>query len=202
MIFSEEDDNQKEFGESSENIENDIENILAEMQSDPKEFQDIDAILSILLEKGLVFDASELAALVGKFLAKVKNKLGSKSKITKDQVKSVLQTLQTESDFLLMQHALSVGEERDKKQSQKKKQDIKAILRRAIIYEAYKIMSPRQIAGESRVDNLRSNIIMQGLEKALKIENKSLEQVEKQYGKSFIKNVTKGRFGSSKNLER
>jgi hypothetical protein len=181
------------LNKNDQTIEHDIEKILSVIQSDPQEFNDLDAILSILLEQGIVFDLTQLSALIGKFLERSKQRFGAGGKITKEQISSVLHTLQTESNFLLTQHALAVGSPQNLKQSQQRKNNLKEVLKRALIYEAYKIVSPRQIAGETAESNLRSNIVMRGIEKALKIEKKSLIQIEKQYGRKFVKEALKER---------
>jgi hypothetical protein len=191
------DSEKKEFDEKS--VEQEIEIILSEIAKDPEEAHDLDAILAILLDHGIIFDNSDLAALVAKFLSRMQNRSNSKASIDKVKISNILQTLQTDSNFLLVQNALSVQQISGKKQQNTQQKDnLKEPMKRCIIYEAYKIVSPRAIAGETVESNFKNNIIMRGVDKALKIEKKTMEQAEKKYGKNFMKDLENQQKSSSK----
>jgi hypothetical protein len=190
----------KEFDASA--MEQEIADILAEISQNPEDAQDLDSILAILLEQGIVFDISNLSALLAKFLGRMGQRSGSKSNIDKSKISNLLQTLQTESNFLLVQNALAVQGQEKKPMQEKDKNNLKEVLKKCIIYEAYKVVSPRAIAGETAESNFRNNIMMQGVDKALKIEKTTMEQAEKKYGKNFVKDLQQQRQSSSKGMGR
>ncbi len=71
------------------------------------------------------------------------------------------------------------------------KTHIKQVMRRFAVYEVYKLMNPRRIAGETKRQHFMSNIITLGLRKAIKYEGETIEQVKKEYAPSVLKNLEK-----------
>ena len=183
-----------------ENLENEINSLLGEMISDPEASSDIDAIIAILFEQGILMNTKNLSNLIVNILKKTHKKSRSQNKkLTKSELSQMLQNLQSVSNFLLIQYTTLSAETYKKHQKKEKKEqkqqvvrdNLKLILKRAIIYEAYKIVNPRRIAGETLEANFKSNIIMKGVKNALKVERKTYKQAEQTYGKGFIKQALK-----------
>ena len=63
-----------------------------------------------------------------------------------------------------------------------------------IIYEAYKIINPNRIAGETDLENFISNITTRGIEEARKYTSHS-EKYEQELGAGVIANLDKGKLG-------
>ena len=184
-----------------EDLENEVKSLLEEMSSNPEDSLDIDAIVDILFEQGILMNTKDLSNLIVNILKKVRTKSGSQNKkLTKSELSQMLQNLQSVSNFLLLQYTLSTDTHKKQQKEEKKYQEqqqirnnLKLILKRAIIYEAYKIVSPRKIAGETLETNFKSNIIMRGVKNALKVERKTYKQAEQTYGKGFIKQAIKAK---------
>jgi hypothetical protein len=95
---------------------------------------------------------------------------------------------------------LSEAAQKQKKQA---KQQIKNLLKRFIIYEVYKIMNPKRIAGETKVANFINNMIVGGLKRAVKYEGGRKRDLSK-YSPKMIKTLNKyhNKFkGSSRGLQ-
>jgi NTP pyrophosphatase (non-canonical NTP hydrolase) len=73
---------------------------------------------------------------------------------------------------------------------------------RFLIYEIYKMMNPKQIAGETRLDNFINNAILYGVKAAIQHENKhfvqstlsekDLHALDKIDGHSFVQDIQRG----------
>ena len=59
------------------------------------------------------------------------------------------------------------------------KKQLKYVIKQFLIYEAYKILTPRKIAGKTKMDTFIYNLILRGLEKAMKYSNMSEFQIQK-----------------------
>ena len=67
-------------------------------------------------------------------------------------------------------------------------ENLSDIVKRFIIYEIYKILTPRRIAGETNLQNFISNFIIRGEKQAIKYESGS-KKVLKKYSPQFIKKL-------------
>lgn len=71
-------------------------------------------------------------------------------------------------------------------------EDLREIMKRFIIYEIYKLLNPRMIAGETRKENFIKNFILRGERIARKFEGGSKEDLKK-YSPGFLKQLKKKR---------
>ncbi|MGV2431886.1 MAG UNVERIFIED_CONTAM: DUF5394 family protein [Rickettsiaceae bacterium] len=69
----------------------------------------------------------------------------------------------------------NISESKDKNAflDSKSLKHIKDIIKRFAIYEIYKMMNPRRIAGETAKDNFISNVFLYGLKVAMRYEGGS-----------------------------
>jgi len=75
-------------------------------------------------------------------------------------------------------------------------QEEKRTLMRFIIYEAYKVLNPNRLAGETEVENFISNVAIRGMKTACMYAKNNQELrgfVEKIYGPSFLKRLEKNK---------
>ena len=88
-----------------------------------------------------------------------------------------------------------IGTEIDKKDqyinmSDQAKNNFKNLIKNFAIYEIYKVMNPRRIAGETKKDNYKHNMIMGGQKLAGKYEGGKESEISK-YSQGFKDQVTK-----------
>jgi hypothetical protein len=72
--------------------------------------------------------------------------------------------------------------------AKKTKKAIKKILKEFAIYEIYKVMNPRKIAGETKKDNYAHNMMMGGQKRAGKYEGGKESDI-KSYGKDEVRRI-------------
>ena len=103
-------------------------------------------------------------------------------------------------DFLAKALGINIAKEKDKEREEKEEElseEQKKIRHRQIMYEAYKILNPHRIAGETSLENFISNVLTRGIEVARKYEGakyedhftkKELNDLES-YKESFVKKL-------------
>ena len=81
--------------------------------------------------------------------------------------------------------------------------NLRAIIKRFIIYEIYKVVNPHRIAGETRKQTFIHNVILRGMEQAKHFEGGTDAEIET-YGERMIRNLEKKNrsFARTKNLFR
>lgn len=139
---------------------------------------------------------SHLILLVQKYLAK-KNKNSSSVKNTKEKTVDEKVTLElTKFTSDLIKKYQDIDQDIDKNQSEdhnypldkKAKLTIKKLIKEFTIYEIYKVMNPKRIAGETKKDNFAHNMVMGGHKKAGKYEGGKKSDL-KSYGTAEVKNI-------------
>lgn len=65
---------------------------------------------------------------------------------------------------------------------------LKGVMKRFVVYEIYKVMNPKRIAGETKKQNYQKNVKQIGVEKARKYEGGSKSDL-KQYGVAEVKRM-------------
>ena len=181
-----------EYEESLENESNElpkeVQDILDVLESDEEFNKEMEELMAAL-EAGTL----DLTILQSKFLLLIKSVLGrlnkGKSRALEHKLKGneqdILDQLTTLSHFLMMQKTPLVQEATLGVQGPKDKysnltaaaiQSTKQILKRFAVYEVYKIMNPRRIAGETSRDNFVSNFVTGGIKKAMQYEPKEFQK--------------------------
>ena len=96
--------------------------------------------------------------------------------------------------ILFLEKALGITKskkkEKDKEQEEEKEEELseeqKKIRYQQIMYEAYKILNPERIAGETSLENFLSNVITRGIEVAREYDG---AQYEKDFSKKEISDL-------------
>jgi len=195
-----------EYIASIENTENalpkEAQAILESLESDAEFNKEMEELLSSLDSGNL-----DLTILQSKLLLLIKSAIGrldkGKSKILetilKSKEKEILDQLTALSHHMMIQKSQLAKDASGGLENPKDKysnltaagiKNTKDILKRFAVYEIYKIMNPRRIAGETRRDNFVANFITGGIQKAMKYEGASKEEI-KTYSPAMIKNLNK-----------
>lgn len=85
---------------------------------------------------------------------------------------------------------VSIGDLHHVSLSIKAKQELQKAVKRFVVYEIYKVMSPIQIAGETMRQNFVNNATLRGVDKAVEYEG-GMEQALQKYGSHTIKELDK-----------
>lgn len=88
----------------------------------------------------------------------------------------------------------SIGDLHHVSLSIKAKQELQKAVKRFVVYEIYKVMSPIQIAGETMRQNFINNATLRGVDKALEYEG-GKEQALQKYGVNTIRELNKNAKG-------
>ena len=196
----------EEYEESLDNESNalpkEAQEMLEVLESDEEFNKEMEELMSAIAAGTL-----DLTALQSKFLLLIKSTLArlnkSKSKalehILKGNEQDILDQLATLSHYMMMQRTLVVQEATLGVQNPKDKysnltaaaiQSTKQILKRFAVYEIYKVMNPRRIAGETSKDNFIANLVTGGIRKAIKYEPKEFQKAStkeiKQLSKAHV----------------
>ena len=151
--------------EKSKDWQDQIDDILSHIQTDPIKTQSE----LILLVKSILQNHS------GQKLPHL-NEIQLKQLIAKF-TKQIIQKLQ-DPNFGLKDIETEEIDDFEHLTPQSKKQ-LKYVVKQFLIYEIYKILTPRQVAGKTKMDTFIYNLILRGLEKAMKYSNISEFQIHK-----------------------
>jgi len=181
--------------EEDEEISRDLLEFLYVL-SEGAEFQkDLDMIMEKIHEVN--FDLSKIQ---GEVVALIKNSLGKMS--FKDEVKELLKAFEENEGALesaigemaieiMMDRSMGVyaGAKNLKEflESEASKL-LRKTMRRFIVYEIYKMLSPRRIAGKTKLENFIANFILRGEKAARRFEGGSDEDIRR-YGAVLLKKL-------------
>ena len=178
----------------SEKYESEMVEILEELKKDENVGKAIDRIIEEAADLGEM--QSKLILLIKKHLAKRELKTakltGKKIKFNDEEVE---QDISKFTRNLIKRHE---GADRDIDANNsiddkypldaKAKASVKKIIKEFAIYEVYKVMNPRRIAGETKKDNYAHNMMMGGQKRASKYEG-GKESDLKSYGEAEVRRI-------------
>lgn len=188
-LISEEENQDKEYFQDLEQEVLGDQNLQEFMQEIDKD-QDFNAAIEKILAKLNGIDMTMLQAeiiillkrCIKLYRSKGKRKLEEISKSGDDylleqahKISSYLMTKKSTS-ILRANVGLGLNSKSDRYQynlDKKAERDFKDTLRRLATYEVYKIMNPRRLAGETKLENFVNNIITSGIKFAEEYESKS-----------------------------
>jgi hypothetical protein len=156
--------------------------------------QEIEQILACLNEQTM--DLTKLQTQIIILIKKYLGKLPGKLKIKIDE-QIIRENIAEVSGYLMQQHSQIVKEanksllrSKDKLSNitSKSREDTKKLIKNFAIYQVYKFMNPKRIAGETKKENFAHNMIRGGMELASHYEGGSKNDV-KSYSKAFIKKL-------------
>jgi hypothetical protein len=140
---------------------------------------------------------TQIIILIKKYLG---TKKFNKSALGKDvdiDEKLIAANIAEASDYLIQQRLAIIKEtnkslENNKDNYQgitsKSRADFKKIIKNFAVYEIYKVMNPKRIAGETRKENFAHNVIERGLESAKHYAGGTKHEIER-YSPQFVKKL-------------
>ncbi|WPX98902.1 DUF5394 domain-containing protein [Candidatus Megaera polyxenophila] len=178
----------------SEKYESEMVEILEELKKDENVGKAIDRIIEEAADLGEM--QSKLILLIKKHLAKRELKTdkltGKKIKFNDEEVE---QDISKFTRNLIKRYE---GADRDIDANNsiddkypldaRAKASVKKIIKEFAIYEVYKVMNPRRIAGETKKDNYAHNMMMGGQKRASKYEG-GKESDLKSYGEAEVRRI-------------
>lgn len=179
-----------------QNNETEDQEVLNLISSHPELQTKIDQILNNI-ENNLTSIDTEIVSLLGALTEEIDN-LNPVSSIDKLQFSTKMNSLRIY--LMLMRTKLTKVKGLTKNKNPVKEKlleedkkitiQIKKNLEKFMVYEIYKILNPRKIAGETRLDNFINNMITGGLKRASKYEGGKAKDLRK-YSPSLIKKLNK-----------
>ena len=161
--------------------------------------QEIEQILANFNEQTM-----DLTKLQTQIIIFIKRYLGekrfSKSALSNDikiDEKLIAENIAEASEYLIHQRAeiiklankdLSRSKDNYHGISSKSRADFKKIIKNFAVYEIYKVMNPKRIAGETRKENFAHNVIERGLETAKHYAGGTKHEIEK-YSPKFVQKL-------------
>jgi hypothetical protein len=132
------------------------------------------------------------------FEARIKDKEIFKAFIKKhekninDYLKSIsLYLMQTRSQVIRdASRSIEAKEDKYEYLTKESRANLRKVIKRFAVYELYKFINPRRIAGETRRDNFIHNMILGGLKRASRYEGGTKSEI-KSYSPKFIRNLEK-----------
>lgn len=178
----------------SEKYESEMVEILEELKKDENVGKAIDRIIEEAADLGEM--QSKLILLIKKHLAKRELKTdkltGKKIKFNDEEVE---QDISKFTRNLIKRYEgadpdIDANNSIDDKYllDAKAKASVKKIIKEFAIYEVYKVMNPRRIAGETKKDNYAHNMMMGGQKRASKYEG-GKESDLKSYGEAEVRRI-------------
>lgn len=178
----------------SEKYESEMVEILEELKKDENVGKAIDRIIEEAADLGEM--QSKLILLIKKHLAKRELKT---DKLTDKKIKFNDEEIEEDiSKFTRNLIKRYEGTDRDIDANNsiddkypldaKAKASVKKIIKEFAIYEVYKVMNPRRIAGETKKDNYAHNMMMGGQKRASKYEG-GKESDLKSYGEAEVRRI-------------
>ncbi|WP_342278396.1 DUF5394 family protein [Candidatus Tisiphia endosymbiont of Myopa tessellatipennis] len=162
--------------------------------------QEIEQILACLNEQTMDLTKlqTQIILLIKKYLGKLAHKKLGKLGVKIDE-NLVSKNVAEVSNYLMQQHSQLVKEanrglikSKDKLQgiSNQSRLEAKRLVKNFALYQVYKFMNPKRIAGETKEENFAYNMIRGGIDLAKKYEGGSKSDL-KSYSPEFIKKLDK-----------
>jgi hypothetical protein len=176
-------------------IEEEVQEIL-DVLSDSESFDaEIEEILAILNEQttDLTLMQSKIILLIKKYLNKERK---TNIKIEIDE-KLLAQDIAEVSRYLMKKRAieqknpnlkLPPGKDKYYGMTAKSREDFKRVVKNFAVYQIYKVLNPKRIAGETRKENFAYNMIIGGMKRAKHYAGGSKQEIAK-YSPQFIKKL-------------
>ncbi len=159
--------------------------------------QEIEQILACLNEQTM--DLTKLQTQIIILIQKYLGKLNNKKLNLKIDEKLISKNIAEVSSYLMQQHSLLVKEanrglikSKDNLQGISKQSRLEArrLVKNFALYQVYKFMNPKRIAGETKKENFAYNMIKGGMDLAKHYEGGSKGDI-KSYSPEFIKKLNK-----------
>ncbi|WP_425363834.1 DUF5394 family protein [Candidatus Tisiphia endosymbiont of Hybos culiciformis] len=159
--------------------------------------QEIEQILACLNEQTM--DLTKLQTQIIILIQKYLGKLNNKKLNLKIDEKLISKNIAEVSSYLMQQHSLLIKEanqglikSKDNLQGISKQSRLEArrLVKNFALYQVYKFMNPKRIAGETKKENFAYNMIKGGMDLAKQYEGGAKSDL-KSYSPEFIKTLNK-----------
>ncbi|MGC0372118.1 MAG: hypothetical protein DGJ47_000823 [Rickettsiaceae bacterium] len=144
------------------------------------------------LQKSLIKTIS--AYLINKNRSKTKKK-------EKEEELEIFEDIEKFVDDILEKNGIDKTKHKMKLDQIKARKNLKMIIKNFAIYQIYKVMNPKRIAGETKKMNYMHNLAKHGKKTAAKYEGGRPQDLAK-YGKAEVKNIHKAAKSAKKSLSR
>lgn len=173
--------------------------MLEDLNQDNSFDEEVEQILANFNEKTMDLTKlqTQIILLIKKYLGKRKFSNLTLGKDIKIDEKLIAANIAEASEYLIQQRSevikqmnKNLAKSKDNYQaiSSKSRADFKKIIKNFAVYEVYKVMNPRRIAGETRRDNFAHNVVVRGLESAKHYTGGTSKEVEN-YSPQFLKKL-------------
>ena len=98
--------------------------------------------------------------------------------------------LQTQQAFRQANRGIASSNDKYEYLTRRARDNVRKIIQRFAVYELYKFITPKRIAGETKKDNFVHNMVVGGIQRASHFEGGSDLEV-KSYGKTFVEKLEK-----------
>lgn len=176
---------------------NDDSKPLLELLEKEEDFEaEIDKILSNIQDLDLTKLQSQILLYLKNLLSRIEKKLNievtcsiPRSRIENHLKQLSLYLMNTRSmEVRDASRGIAVGKSKYEYLNKEARAEVRILIKKFAIYELYKILNPRRIAGNTRYENFVNNVIMMGLEVARKYEGGTNKELQK-YSPEFIKEL-------------
>jgi hypothetical protein len=173
--------------------------LLSAIEDDPEVQTAIEELLNNIDDLDIVQVQSKLLLLLHQiFQARIKDKekfkafIKKREKTINDYLKNIsLYLLQTRSEIVRdASRNILTKEDKYEYLTKESRNNLRKSIKRFTVYEIYKFVNPRRIAGETRRDNFINNMIVGGLKRASRYEGGTKREIQT-YSPKFIRNLEK-----------
>ena len=180
-----------EFLEGSVNANKHLVKIIELINQNPDFTNELQAILAKFRNSNLIHLQTEILLLLQEVLNNFvsgKYSIDDDKKLDGKQREKMNKRLGEMSQALMQQNILQTRIQKKQAGVAKDKYEyltpetyssLKTNLKKFVVYEMYKVLSPKRIAGESHRDNFITNAVMRGIKVAIKYEPKVAHDMEK-----------------------
>jgi hypothetical protein len=187
---------------SGVDVNNDLESetaikIFSELDDDNSFNQEIEALLACLNEQTLDLTKlqTQIIVIIKKYLGKFQNRklsVNIDERLISKDIREISDHLMHYRSKLIQESMQSLIKSKDNLYNVDNKiiKDVKRIIKNFAIYQAYKFMNPRKIAGETKKDNFANNYIKGGMNLAKQYEGGSKSDLKK-YSPEFLQKLEK-----------
>jgi hypothetical protein len=167
--------------------------------ADPGFQMSLEQLLSEVENLDITQIQSKLLLLMRQFFhARIKDKevlkslIKKREKVINDHLKHLSLYIMQNRSQIIRDASRGIAKSKDKYEylSKKSRENLKQIIKRFAVYELYKFVNPRRIAGETRRENFIHNMVLGGMERASRFEGGTKAEI-KSYSPQFIKNLEK-----------
>lgn len=191
---------------TNENDEIDFNKIDQELENlglSLEDFEDIDQLIDVILSSLGSKSKKGIMNLIGRYfdrMSEKKNYHKEEKKALENKRYELMKRLKSLVVFIDGKIVENKNQKNDRNSS---KENFREIVKRSIIYEIYKALNPRKIAGETSLENFINNTIIRGIRDGLKYSGKkNLDEAYQSFGGSKFVNNLLTQAKKSKNMMR